>query len=185
MTTPKKAKVPASNIEAVYRRQRHLTWTYSCLQMIARNSPRKELSVRRTSNPVVFRAPHVLVAQGFQKIALLILMFSFRHALRGISGPKEDRDLLIFLSAYLRSSLASILSLFTLLPTGGQSAEDSRRRIAQVALSIARDDGHHQRANRKSSDKLVKLVTSAASKGSKALANRQDIVQAANTSVRF
>jgi hypothetical protein len=70
--------------------------------------PAAEVRVRSRSNKVtaVFRAPHVLVAKGFTSIAFADFDVSFRHALRGICGPKEDRDLLVFLAAYLRSPLA-------------------------------------------------------------------------------
>jgi hypothetical protein len=66
------------------------------------------MKVRQKSNKNtdVFQAPHVLVSKGFTSIAFADFDVSFRHALRGISGPKKDRALLIFLAAYLRSSLA-------------------------------------------------------------------------------
>src|SRR5205823_4417033 len=54
----------------------------------------------------VFRAPHVLVSKGFTRVAFADFDVSFQHALRGISGPPEDRDLLVFLTAYLASNLA-------------------------------------------------------------------------------
>ncbi|MEK7406083.1 MAG: N-6 DNA methylase [Acidobacteriota bacterium] len=66
-----------------------------------------EVTTRRQNRGTdVFRAPHVLVAQGFTSTAFADFDVSFQHALRGISGPKEDRDLLVFLAAYLRSALA-------------------------------------------------------------------------------
>jgi hypothetical protein len=68
--------------------------------------PSTRLQVRRTSNSSVFKAPHVLVAKGFTSVAFVDFDVSFRHALRGISGPTRDRKLLTFLAAYLRSSLA-------------------------------------------------------------------------------
>src|SRR5207247_260005 len=58
-------------------------------------------------NTQVYRKPHVIVAQGYTSIAFADFDVSFRHALRGIHGPDEDRDLLLFLSAYLRSPLAN------------------------------------------------------------------------------
>jgi hypothetical protein len=61
---------------------------------------------KSNKNTDVFQAPHVLVSKGFTSIAFADFDVSFRHALRGISGPKADRELLIFLAAYLRSSLA-------------------------------------------------------------------------------
>lgn len=57
-------------------------------------------------NTTPFKAPHVLVAKGFSRVAFADFHVAFQDALRGIHGPKEDRDLLIFLAAYLSSSLA-------------------------------------------------------------------------------
>ena len=70
--------------------------------------PTTDVIVRSRSNKGtdVFRAPHVLVSYGFTSIVFADFDVSFRHALRGISGPKEDREMLIFLAAFLRSSVA-------------------------------------------------------------------------------
>jgi hypothetical protein len=66
-----------------------------------------EVETRRLiRNTDIFKGPHVVVAKGFSSIAYADFNVAFRHALRGINGPKKDRDLLIFLAAYLRSSLA-------------------------------------------------------------------------------
>jgi hypothetical protein len=54
----------------------------------------------------VFKAPHVLVTKGFTRVAFASFDVSFQDFLRGIHGPEEDRDLLAFLAAYLRSNLA-------------------------------------------------------------------------------
>lgn len=77
--------------------------------------PAAETTVRNRSNKTteIFRAPHVLVTQGFVGAAFADFDVSFQHALRGISGPKEDHDLLVFLAAYLRSSLASYFLFHT------------------------------------------------------------------------
>lgn len=67
-----------------------------------------EVQVRSRSNKntLVFAAPHVLVSHGFGRIAFADFDVSFQHALRGISGPKEDSSLLAFLAGYLSSSVA-------------------------------------------------------------------------------
>jgi hypothetical protein len=77
--------------------------------------PSKRVEVRARSNKVteVFGAPHVLVAQGFGSIAFADFSVSFRHALRGITGPSEDRALLMFLAAYLRSPVAKYFQFHT------------------------------------------------------------------------
>lgn len=69
--------------------------------------PSRDVTTRRKIKGTdVFRAPHVLVSQGFTRIAYADFDVSFQHALRGITGPKKDRNLLVFLAAYLRSPLA-------------------------------------------------------------------------------
>lgn len=77
--------------------------------------PEGEVIVRNRSNTNtdIFRAPHVLITKGFQRIAYADFDVSFRHAVRGIHGPKEDRSLLIFLAAYLRTPLAKYLMFHT------------------------------------------------------------------------
>lgn len=81
----------------------------------ATDLPDDEVLVRGRSNTAtdVFRAPHVLITKGFQRIAFADFDVSFRHAVRGIHGPPEDRSLLIFLAAYLRTSLAKYLTFHT------------------------------------------------------------------------
>jgi hypothetical protein len=76
--------------------------------------PSTDIEVRRsTKNLSIFEAPHVLVTKGFRRIAFADFDVSFRHALRGIHGPAEDRKLLIFLAAYLRSRLAQYIGFHT------------------------------------------------------------------------
>lgn len=74
-----------------------------CRQLPSRNVQVREKSNKNTE---VFRAPHLLVTQGFSRVAYAEFDVAFRHAVRGIHGPPGDRDLLVFLAAYLRSPLA-------------------------------------------------------------------------------
>ena len=68
---------------------------------------------KSNTNVQVFRAPHVLITKGFRRIAYADFDVSFRHALRGIHGPETDRDLLLFLTAYLRSDVAQYFAFHT------------------------------------------------------------------------
>ena len=61
----------------------------------------------------IFRAPHVLITKGFKRIAFADFDVSFRHAVRGIHGPPEDRELLMFLACYLRTDLARYITFHT------------------------------------------------------------------------
>ena len=77
--------------------------------------PSSTFVAREKSNAYtgIFRAPHVLVTQGFRRIAFADFDVSFRHAVRGIHGPAEDRKLLMFLACYLRTDLARYFAFHT------------------------------------------------------------------------
>ena len=53
------------------------------------------------------------MTQGFKRIAFADFDVSFRHAVRGIHGPPEDRNLLLFLACYLRTNLARYFMFHT------------------------------------------------------------------------
>ena len=74
-----------------------------------------EYTVRRGSNKTItpFRAPHVLVKEGFGGAAYADFDVSFLFSLRGFSGRPEDRDELIFLAAYLGTALARFFLFHT------------------------------------------------------------------------
>ncbi|MDA3894790.1 MAG: N-6 DNA methylase [Desulfobacteraceae bacterium] len=66
---------------------------------------RKDVLYSQPSSEL-FQAPMVLVNRGFENIAYCDFDVLFQHYLQSIAGPREDAELLIFLSAYLRSNLA-------------------------------------------------------------------------------
>ena len=68
---------------------------------------------KSNTNIDVFRAPHVLITKGFKRIAYADFDVGFQHALRGIHGPQKDRNLLLFLTAYLRSDVAQYFAFHT------------------------------------------------------------------------
>ena len=75
----------------------------SCINL---DSASIEVRNRSNKNTEIFKAPHVLVSEGFTNAVFANFDVSFQDALRGIHGPKSDEDLLAFLAAYLRSPLA-------------------------------------------------------------------------------
>lgn len=91
------------------------------------SSQRITVRSRSNKNTEVFKAPHVLVTKGVardaSRVAFADFDVSFRHALRGISGPESDRELLIFLAAYLRSDLARFFLFHTSSNWGVSRAE--------------------------------------------------------------
>ena len=62
--------------------------------------------LRRAPSRELFKAPMVLVSHGFSKVAYCDFDVIFQSTLQSIAGPRQDTDLLMFLSAYLRSNLA-------------------------------------------------------------------------------
>ncbi|MDM8523599.1 N-6 DNA methylase [Desulfococcaceae bacterium HSG8] len=54
----------------------------------------------------LFCHPMILISQGFSKITYCDFDVLFQHSLQSIAGPEEDANLLMFLTAYLRSNLA-------------------------------------------------------------------------------
>jgi len=70
-------------------------------------------SLRRAPNGNLFKAPMVLVNRGFGNVAYSDFHVLFQHYLQSISGPKEDADLLKFLTVYLRSNLAKYFLFHT------------------------------------------------------------------------
>lgn len=67
----------------------------------------------RKESRTAFTPPMVLVSQGFKKVVFCDFPVLFRHALQAIHGPAEDEDLLLFLTAYLKSDLANYYCFHT------------------------------------------------------------------------
>ncbi|MFH0725601.1 MAG: N-6 DNA methylase [Pseudomonadota bacterium] len=61
----------------------------------------------------LFQPPMVLVSQGSVKVAFCDFEMLFQHSLQSISGPADDADLLMFLSAYLRSNISKYFLFHT------------------------------------------------------------------------
>jgi hypothetical protein len=108
--------------------------------------PDDKVLVRNRSNTDtnIFRAPHVLITKGFQRIAYADFDVSFQHAVRGIHGPPEDRSLLIFLAAYLRTPLAKYLMFHTSSNWGIYRPEVHVQEVLRLPMLVP--DGHEDPA---------------------------------------
>jgi type I restriction-modification system DNA methylase subunit len=92
---------------------------------------------RSNKNTDIFRAPHVLITNGFRRIAFSDFDVSFQHALRGIHGPRDHLDLLIFLAAYLRTPLAKYFMFHTSASWGMYRPEGHVEEVRRLPLSLA------------------------------------------------
>jgi hypothetical protein len=142
----------------------------------------KKLTVRRTSNPLVFQAPHVLVAKGFTSVAFVDFDVSFQHALRGISGPKADRGLLIFLAAYLRSSLAKYYLFQTSSNWGISRQEVHVEELLRLPFPLP-DVMPNPVRSREIVKEVSKIVTLAATEATEYFTDRKGVVRSATDSI--
>jgi len=142
--------------------------------------PKPEVLVRNRSNisTEVFRAPHVLITKGFKRIAYADFDVSFRHALRGIHGPREDRPLLIFLAAYLRTRLARYVMFHTSSNWGVYRPEVHVQEILRLPLPLP--DQHRDPVRALAIvDEVVAIVEQASGAATHDFLSRGAIVQRA------
>jgi hypothetical protein len=142
--------------------------------------PAAEVVVRSGSNKStqIFRAPHVLVAQGFTSTAFADFDVSFRHALRGISGPEPDRNLLIFLAAYLRSSIAKYFLFHTSSNWGVGRQRVGVEELLRLPFPTPQGMPMERIVRR-----VTDIVSSTATQATKTFANRSDLISNADTSI--
>jgi hypothetical protein len=79
---------------------------------------------RKISDLTIFDAPLILVNEGFMNIAFSDFSVVYKHGVRGIHGSPQDRSILMFLTAYLRSQLGKYFLFHT-----SSSWGVSRRRV--------------------------------------------------------
>lgn len=149
-----------------------------------RTLPSADVRVRNRSNKVIdiFRAPHVLVAKGFTSIAYADFDVSFRHALRGVAGPKTDRDLLVFLAAYLRSPLARYFLFQTSSNWGVSRQEVHVEELLRLPFPLPEVHPNPERASQIVKD-VSRAVTVATSRAANTLIGRQEFVRETERSI--
>jgi hypothetical protein len=139
--------------------------------------PSKQVETRRLiRNTSIFEAPHVLVSQGFSHIAFADFDVSFRHALRGIHGPTTDRDLLIFLAAYLRSDLARYFLFHTSSNWGVSRAKVHVEELIRLPFPLP-DDTQNPKRCQTIVHEIAAAVTKAAEDASRDFSDREGIVR--------
>ena len=136
-------------------------------------STRVIIRSRSNTNTEVFRGPHVLITDGF-KSAFAAFDATFRQSVRGIRGPKTDTKLLVFLSAYLNSPLASYYLFHTSANIGIERAKAEAGDVLRLPFPLPRDAPCRDRA-----DGLVarvnELYHEAARKANNEMADRAEV----------
>ena len=147
------------------------------LQDDCEDLPSREITVRQRSNTHtdVYRGPHVLVTKGLKRSAFADFDVAFRHALRGIHGPREDQDLLLFLAAYLQTALARFFLFHTSSNWGVSRAEVHVGELLRLPFPVP-DETHDPERCRRIVQEVVQLVTEASIEARGQLTDRDRIV---------
>ena len=127
---------------------------------------------------IPFQAPHVLVAKGFSRVAFADFDVSFQDALRGIHGPQQDRSLLVFLSAFLRSSLARYFLFHTSANWGVSRQVVDVEEILRLPFPLPDAQPDPKRSHQIVRE-VVKIVNEAARKADADMVDRVGIVRGA------
>ena len=133
-------------------------------------------------NTEVFSAPHVLVTKGFTSIAFADFPVSFQDAVRGIHGPSEDRDLLIFLTAYLRSRLARYFLFHTSSNWGVSRQVVHVEEMLRLPFPLP-DALPNPNAGWKIVHDVAEIVMAAARQASEPISDRGNIVRMASKDI--
>ena len=143
----------------------------------------KRIDVRRlVQNTEIFQSPHVLVSKGFTRIAFSDVDMAFQDALRGIHGPREHRSLLIFLAAYLRSSLATFYVFHTASDWGITRPQIHMDELMRVPFSFPDQQPNPKRCWQ-IVEQVARIVDAAASKASGEFVDRRGIIQSADAAI--
>lgn len=146
----------------------------------------KSLSVnvrdRSNKNTEIFHAPHVLITKGFKRIAFADFDVSFRHAVRGIHGPKEHAQLLMFLAAYLRTPLAQYFMFHTSSSWGMYRPEGHVGEVLRLPFVLPE---HHRdpKRGRAIVAKVAEIVAAASQKIQSNFILRSGVIQSASAKI--
>lgn len=140
--------------------------------------PSSEIVLRRRVNTKIFCAPHVLVTQGFTRSAFVDFDVSFRHAVRGIHGPKADRPRLAFLAAYLRSSLARYFLFHTSSNWGVSRQKVQVEELLRLPFPLPEDMPSPARAE-EIIHQVAEIVARTAAKADEHFADRAELLNRA------
>ncbi|MEL6406522.1 MAG: N-6 DNA methylase [Chloroflexota bacterium] len=137
---------------------------------------------RNMNSTQIFEAPHVLVNKGFSSIAFADFPVCFRHSLRGISGPASDRNMLIFLTAYLRSPLAKYFLFHTSSNWGVSRSEVHVWELLRLPFPLPSEAIDPERAEQIVAE-VALLITNAMDKAGDVWTDREAVISEAQDKI--
>lgn len=96
-------------------------------------------TLHRPRDPRLYKAPLILVSQGFSKVVFSSFDVLFQDSLQSIAGPPEDEDLLLFLTAYLRSNLAKYVMFHTAANWGTERDKVQLEELLTLPFPLTED----------------------------------------------
>ncbi|MBW2166659.1 MAG: hypothetical protein JRG74_11380, partial [Deltaproteobacteria bacterium] len=111
---------------------------------------------RRSPEKCIFEPPMVLINKGFNRFLFSDFFVFYQDSVTGISGPDKDKDLLIFLSVYIKSQLASYFQYHT---SGSWGIERTEVRLHEL-LRLPFPTPENMGMNKKKAQQVVKKVAS-------------------------
>ena len=103
-----------------------------------------------------YEPPLVLINKGFNRVLFADFFVFYQDSVTGISGPDKDKDLLIFLSVYAKSRLASYFQYHT---SGSWGIERTEVRLHEL-LRLPFPTPENMGMNKKKTQQVVKKVAS-------------------------
>jgi hypothetical protein len=100
----------------------------------------------------------------------------FRHAVQGIHGPTQDRDLLIFLAVYLRSALARYCLFHTSANWGIERSKVHLGELLRMPFALP-EQTHSPKRNREIVREVAIRVRQAMEQAQQQMIDRQGIVK--------
>jgi len=123
----------------------------------------------------IYRPPHVLVTQGL-RVAFCDVHVVFRHSVQGIHGKKADRKLLMFLAAFLRSSLARYYLFHTVANWGVERDKVHLEELLRIPFPLPEDTPDPGKARTAVRD-VASLMSHGLKRLQAPLVNRSSIVE--------
>jgi hypothetical protein len=136
------------------------------------------LRKRSNTNVEVYRGPHVLVTKGPARSAFADFDVTFRHAVRGIRGPQEDQELLMFLAAYLQTDLARFFLFHTSSNWGVSRSEVHGDELLRLPFPLP-DQTHNPKRCRRIVQGVARVVSDASQRAKGYSTDRNGIARQA------
>jgi type I restriction-modification system DNA methylase subunit len=110
----------------------------------------------RNPERCIFQPPMILINKGFNRFLFSEFFVFYQDSVTGISGPDKDKNLLIFLSVYAQSRLASYFQYHTSGSWGIERPEVRLHELLKLPFPIP----HKMGMNEKKAQQVVKKIAS-------------------------